>query len=118
MPLLKKQLKVAGYELGKPPVTIVKDAEGKYNFESTEKTSTKEQPGAAFSLNDLKLSKGMLVYLDKKTGEKTELRISIWRQGPLFDSRELHKERLVHKNFDCRRRCCNRTSESTISSPL
>jgi len=74
MPLLKKQLKVTSCELVKPAVTIVKDADGKYNFERTEKKSTEGQPGAAFSLNDLKLSKGVLVYLDKKTGEKTEFK--------------------------------------------
>ena len=74
MPLLKKQLKVTGCELVSPAFTIVKDADGKYNFESTEKKSTKGQPGAAFSLNELKLSKGVLVYLDKKTGEKTEFK--------------------------------------------
>jgi hypothetical protein len=74
MPLLKKQLKITGCELVKPAITIVKDAEGKYNFESTEKKSTKGGQGTAFSLNELKLSKGSLVYLDKKTGEKTELK--------------------------------------------
>lgn len=74
MPLLKKQLKVTSCELVKPVVTIVKDAEGKYNFESTEKKSNKGQPGAAFSLNEFKLSKGVLVYLDKKTGGKTEFK--------------------------------------------
>ena len=74
IPLLKKQLKVTACELVKPAVTIVRDAEGKYNFESTEKKSSKEAPGTAFSLNELKLSKGALVYLDKKTGEKTELK--------------------------------------------
>ena len=74
MPLLKKQLKVTSCELVKPAVAIVKDADGKYNFESTEKKPTKGQPGAAFSLNELKLSKGALVYLDKKTGEKTEFK--------------------------------------------
>ena len=75
MPLLKKQLKVTSCELVKPVVTIVKDADGKYNFESTEKKSTKGQPaGAAFRLNEFKLSKGVLVYLDKKTGEKTEFK--------------------------------------------
>lgn len=74
MPLLKKQLKVTSCELVKPVVTIVKDADGKYNFESTEKKSTEERPGAAFSLNEFKLSKGVLVYLDKKTGEKTEFK--------------------------------------------
>ena len=74
MPLLKKQLKVTSCELVKPAVTIVKDAEGKYNFEATGKKSTKGGLGAAFSLNDLRLSKGALVYLDKKTGEKTEFK--------------------------------------------
>jgi len=42
----------------------------KYNFERTEKKSTKEQPVATISLNNLKLSKGALVYIDKKTGGK------------------------------------------------
>lgn len=67
LPLLRQQLKVTSCELVKPAITIVKGTDGNYNFESTGKKS-----GAAFSLNDLKLSKGVLVYLDKKTGEKTE----------------------------------------------
>jgi AsmA protein len=74
MPLLKNQLKVTSCEIFKPTITIVKDTDGKYNFENTEKKSTEGQPGAAFSLNDLKVSKGVLVYLDKKTGEKTEFK--------------------------------------------
>jgi uncharacterized protein involved in outer membrane biogenesis len=74
MPLLKKQLKVTGCELLKPAITIVKNADGKYNFESTEKKSTNGQTVIAFSLNDLKLSNGVLVYLDGKTGEKTEFK--------------------------------------------
>jgi uncharacterized protein YhdP len=68
MPLLMKQLRVTRCELVKPAVTIVKGADGKYNFE------TKEHPGAAFNLNDLKLSDGAFVYLDKKTGEQTEFK--------------------------------------------
>lgn len=74
MPLLNNQLRVTGCELVKPAVTIVKDADGKYNFKSAERKSTIGQPGSVFSLNDLKLSNGVLVYLDKKTGEKTEFR--------------------------------------------
>src|SRR5664280_1636790 len=72
--LLKKQLKVTACELVKPVVTIVKDAEGKYNFESTKKISTIGWPGTASGLTEFKLSKGALVYLDKKTGKKTELK--------------------------------------------
>lgn len=74
MPLLKKQLKVTSCELVKPSVTILKEANGKYNFEGTEKKSAEEEPGAAFTLNELKMSNGLLVYLDKKTGGKTELK--------------------------------------------
>jgi AsmA protein len=74
IPLLKNQLKVTACELVKPSFTIVKDAEGKFNFESIEEKSTKGRRGTAFGLNDLKLSKGMLVYLNKKTGKKTELK--------------------------------------------
>lgn len=37
MPLLKKQLKVTGCELVKPAITIVKEANGNYNFERPEK---------------------------------------------------------------------------------
>lgn len=53
---------------------IVKDAKGRYNFENTQEKSKKGQPGTAFSFSDLKVSNGSLVYLDKKTGEKTELK--------------------------------------------
>ncbi len=74
MPLLNNQLRVNSCVLVKPAVTIVKDADGKYNYKSTERKSTIGQPGSAFSLNELKLSNGVLVYLDKKTGEKTEFR--------------------------------------------
>ena len=68
MPLLMKQLRVTHCELVKPAVTIVKGTDGKYNFES------KGQPGAAFNLDDLTLSNGSFVYLDKKTGEQTEFK--------------------------------------------
>jgi hypothetical protein len=74
MPLLKKQLNVTSCELFKPVVTIVKDAEGRYNFESTDKKSTNWGRKAVASLKKLKLSRGALVYYDKKTGEKTELK--------------------------------------------
>ncbi|HTP05132.1 MAG TPA: AsmA family protein [Nitrospirota bacterium] len=74
LPLLKKQLKVTGCELVKPVVTIVTDTDGKYIFESGEKKSTEWVSRVLFNLKDLKLSKGGLIYLDKKTGEKTEVR--------------------------------------------
>jgi uncharacterized protein YhdP len=74
LPLLGGELKVTICELIKPAVTIAKDVDGKYNFESVKGKSPRGWPGTAFGLNALKLSKGTLVYLDKKTGEQTELR--------------------------------------------
>ncbi|MFZ2949139.1 MAG: AsmA family protein [Desulfuromonadaceae bacterium] len=74
MPLLKKQLKATRCELIKPHITIVKDGEGRYNFESAENKSTKWGRKAVVSLNELKLSKGVFVYLDKNTGGKTDLK--------------------------------------------
>jgi len=103
MPLLKKQLKVTSCELVKPAVTIVKDADGKYNFESTEKKSTKGQPGAVFSLNDLKLSKGVLVYIDKKTGEKTEFKdFNLTIQDFSSIAGNVTKNASFTGNFDCK----------------
>jgi AsmA family/AsmA-like C-terminal region len=74
MPLLRKRLKITSCELVKPVVTIVKDIDGKYDFEKTEKKSADWVPGTVFRLNDLKLSNGDLSYLDRKTGEKTEVK--------------------------------------------
>ena len=81
MPLLRKQLKVTGCEFVKPVATISRDTQGKYNFEIDEQKSTKGW-GAPFSLNELKVSGGTLAYLDKNTGERTELKeINLAIQG-------------------------------------
>lgn len=69
--LLKKELKFTGGELLSPTVTIIKNTEGKYNYESK---ITSAGPGAAFVLNYLKLSRGSLVYIDKNTGETIEFK--------------------------------------------
>lgn len=105
MPLLKKQLKVTSCEIVKPAVTIVKDADGKYNFESAERKSTKRQLGTAFILNDLKLSKGILVYLDKRTGEKTEFKdfnLSIKDLSVVDTSGKIIKDIALTGNIDCK----------------
>lgn len=72
--LLKQQIKVTSCELGKPTITIVKDAGGKYNFENPEKKSKQDGVEAIFSLKKLRLFQGVIIYFDKKTGEKTELK--------------------------------------------
>lgn len=105
MPLLKKQLKVTSCELIKPVITIVKGSDGKYNFESTEKKPAKKQPGAPFSLNDLKVSKGSLVYLDGKTKEKTELKdfnLAIRDLSIRDTSADIIKHLSFTGSFDCK----------------
>ncbi len=102
IPLLKKQLKVTSCELVKPAVTILKDADGKYNFEGTEKKSTEGGTGATFSLNDLKLSKGVLVYIDKKTGEKTEFKDFNLAIKDLSIAGNIIKNASFKGSFDCR----------------
>jgi hypothetical protein len=52
----------------------VKHADGKFNFENPEKNTAEGGLGAVSRLKKLQLSQGTLVYLDKKTGEKTELK--------------------------------------------
>jgi uncharacterized protein involved in outer membrane biogenesis len=105
MPLLKKELKVTGCELIKPAATIVKDAEGKYNYESTETKSAKGGWGTAFSLNEIKLSRGTLVYLDKRTGVKTELKQINLAIGDLSvgdASGDIIKNASFTGSFDCK----------------
>ena len=72
--LLKRQLKIISCELYKPTITIMKDAEGNFNFENAEKKPPKKAMDTGFSLKKLRLSHGVLVYLDKKTSEKTALK--------------------------------------------
>jgi uncharacterized protein involved in outer membrane biogenesis len=121
MPLLKKQLKVTSCELVKPAVTIVKDADGKYNFENIEKKSNKGQPGAAFNLNDLKLSKGVLVYIDKKTGEKTEFQdfnLAIKELSVMDTSGEIIKNIAFTGNMDCKEVRKRDLKINNVKSPI
>ncbi|HAR95486.1 MAG TPA: hypothetical protein DCR97_05925, partial [Deltaproteobacteria bacterium] len=74
LPLLKKKLKVTSCVLVRPALSVVKGFDGKYNFESGERGPTIGLPATAFTLNHLKLSDGTFVSIDKKTGEKTELK--------------------------------------------
>ena len=74
MPLLKKQIRVREFELVRPSFTIVKDAAGRYNFERAGKKPVPGRMRAAFSINEIKLSHGVLMYSDNKTGNKMELK--------------------------------------------
>ena len=75
IPLLKKQLEVTGCELVQPTVSIVEYAEGKHNIEISEMKSAEDALLLAVSsLKEIRLSQGALIHLDKKTGERTELK--------------------------------------------
>jgi uncharacterized protein involved in outer membrane biogenesis len=121
VPLLKKQLEVNDCVFVKPAVTIVKDAEGKFNFEDLEKKSTKKQPGTAFNLNDLRLSKGTVVYLNKKIGVKAELKeISMAiRDISLADTSEnIIKNVSFTGDFDCRELLYNNLTIENFKTPI
>lgn len=121
MPLLRKQLKVTRCELVKPVVTIVKDTDGKYNFESIEMKSPEEQLGAVIRLNGLKLSKGVLVYLDKKTGEKTELQdfnLAVKDLSVVDPSGKIIKNIAFTGNMDCKEISKGDLKIANVTSPI
>jgi hypothetical protein len=107
-------------KLVKPAVSIVKDAEGEYNFEKSERESTEEGLGAAFNLKTLKLSQGALVYLDKKTAEKTELKeinLAMEDLSVTDASGDILKNISFTGNVDCRE-VRKKTSKSITSRAL
>jgi AsmA protein len=121
MPLLKKQLEVTNCVLVKPVLNIVKNSEGKFNFEDLEKKSTKGHPGTAFSLNDFKLSKGAIVYFNKKIGVKAELKeISlVVRDIALEDTSEnIIKNISFTGNVDCKEVLYNNLRVENFKAPI
>ena len=126
MPLLHKEIKVSRCDLDNPVINIVKDANGKFNFEETEKAAAKKEAkktekgaaaGAAFSVESMNITDGMLVYFDKKSGDKIELRnfglsIKNFVTGAgeedmikkisftgTFDAKELQQKKIVVSNI-------------------
>jgi AsmA protein len=104
MALLKRRLEVTRCVFVKPSVAIVRTAEGKYNFDSLVRKLA-EGPSVAFSLTDLKWSKGTLVYFDKKEGEKTELKeinLAVKNLSIADISGEVVKIASFTGSFDCK----------------
>jgi hypothetical protein len=102
LPLVKKQIKVTRCEFVKPVFTIVKDANGQYNFENTGKRSTGLPSKVSFNVKDFKLSNGLLVYQDKKTGEKSELKQFNLAVNDFSMSENLATRISCKGIFDCR----------------
>jgi len=72
-PLLKKQIKVTVCELVRPVITVEQLPIGIIASEGTKKKSGEEKTGQSFSLNELRLTDGKLVYLDGKAGIRNEI---------------------------------------------
>src|SRR5512134_122499 len=70
IPLLRRKVRIVKIVMKRPRISIEKDREGKFNFETPEE----EAEGTRFSLDVAKisLSHGVLFYADKKTGEVLE----------------------------------------------
>jgi AsmA protein len=114
LPLLRKEIKVSSCDLVNPVISIVKDTNGKFNFEETEKIPApkKDQDrkgaaaaGAAFSVGALNLSDGSLVYLDKKSGDRSELKgfnLSIKNFAAGAPGDDMVKHMSFTGSFDCK----------------
>lgn len=66
LPLLRKEIRIDGIILRKPKISIERDAEGRFNFEKSEKESY------SVDLSQVSFTDGSLVYVDKKTAERME----------------------------------------------
>ncbi len=71
IPLLKKEFRVTNCRLIRPAITIVRDAEGRYNFEGARRRPALK---AVSRVKELTLARGTLIYHDQMTGERTELK--------------------------------------------
>ena len=67
--LLRRQLEVTGCDLVRPTITIVKNAQGKYNFQSVLNGLKGDREHLSVCIA-FKLSEGTLAYLDQGTGER------------------------------------------------
>lgn len=77
VPLLRKRVSVSACELVGPVITAVKDADGRFNFESaSESATTQVEAGSGapvFLAGRLSVRRGRFSYADRRTGEKAEL---------------------------------------------
>jgi uncharacterized protein involved in outer membrane biogenesis len=78
LPLLHRELRIVKIGMKRPRISIGKDADGRFNFETPEREAGKKAPGepegTRFSLvaSNISLSDGVFFYEDGKTGEVLE----------------------------------------------
>lgn len=116
MPLLGDQLKITSYEFVQPVITIIRGTDGKYNYEVTGGL-----PGTAFSLNALKLSKGVLVYIDNETGRKTEFKdfnLAITSLSIADTSANVIRNASFTGSFDCKEVIQGNLTIENLTAPV
>lgn len=74
--IIRREIQISKFELIKPSFYIESDKSGKFNFEQPGQKSRKQKefPAALPKVGKFIISKGGLVYSDKRSGNKTELK--------------------------------------------
>jgi uncharacterized protein involved in outer membrane biogenesis len=72
IPLIRHNIRITEFGLIKPEFSMERYKDGRFNFETPGQTSGKERPITFISVKKFFISKGSFVYLDKKSGDKTE----------------------------------------------
>jgi uncharacterized protein involved in outer membrane biogenesis len=72
IPLIWHKVRITEFGLIKPEFSMERYKDSRFNFETPGKASVKERPIALISVKKFFISKGSVVYLDKKSGDKTE----------------------------------------------
>ncbi|MBF8260042.1 MAG: hypothetical protein HW377_2416, partial [Actinobacteria bacterium] len=78
LPLLHKEVRIVKIGMKRPRISIERDRDGKFNFETPEKEAGRKTPREAegtlpeLEVGKVSLSGGTLLYTDKKSGEVIE----------------------------------------------
>jgi uncharacterized protein involved in outer membrane biogenesis len=72
VPLIRHKVRITEFGLTKPEFSVERYKDGRFNFETPRQTSREERPIAPINVKKFFISEGSFVYLDKKSGDKTE----------------------------------------------
>jgi uncharacterized protein involved in outer membrane biogenesis len=72
VPLIRHKVRITEFGLIKPEFSMERYKDGRFNFETPRQTSGEEKPIAPINVKKFFISKGSFIYLDKKSGDKTE----------------------------------------------
>ncbi|MBI5694299.1 MAG: AsmA family protein [Nitrospirae bacterium] len=120
MPLLHKEVKVKSIEVVSPDVNVVKDRNGRYNFEALEKNKgEKEAAPDPFRIASVSVKDGHIVYRDLKSGGKYEVsKCDIGMDGLTFVSGDAAKTVSFDGDISCGAVSTKDMAASDISASL